>query len=332
MFRLLLTAVAVLALASPVVARDRLTVDPDSPYFLSDTDQAAADPNENFSLRGSIGAASIVAHEHVYAGASDNLSLLVWESTVPSAKIDVKARFPDAWTLRGHFDGALFGTSKMTDYDWIPPHNTGFGMNDWSDRSISPNTNLDWYLNADIALGRDLPISEALTVNVNGGFKYTDVEWTAIGGSYIYSDGGFRNDVGTFPNTPGIRYRQQIPTVFAGVDAIVNDGPWNLEAGARAGLIIYGQSVDHHYMREPPEYITDNLTLGQVLSADAKLGFAIGDHLGLFVEGSYEKMFAGHTMTDYRQISNNALLIHSNNIGGAELDVASLMAGLKGNF
>jgi outer membrane protease len=311
---------------------DRLTYDPDSPYFLSDTDQAAANPHENFALRGSIGIASIKGQEHVYAGTSgtQNLSLLVWEGSAPVASLDGKARF-DGWTLRGHIEAALPGGAKMTDYDWIPPYNTGYGMDDWSDRSISP-TSLDWYWTGDIALGRDLPINDALTVNVNGGFKYTDAQWTAVGGTYIYSTGGFRNDIGVIPDVPAVRYRQQLPVLFAGVEATVNDGAWNLEAGGRAGLIIYGQARDDHYLRVPPRYTIDQMSWGQMLSADAKLGYAFNDHLSAFVEGSYEKTFAAHVPKEYRKISDGTFLLPTFNIGGGELDVATIKAGLKGNF
>jgi len=331
---LILAAIAATGVTSAIAGSERLIFDPDSPYFLSDIDQSQADPGQNFVLRGGIGYGGITAHEHVYAGSSgaQNLSLLVWESTAPTANVDVKVRLPDAWTLRGHIDAAMLGDSTMTDYDWAGPYFAGYEPNNWTHRSISPNTSLDWYLKGDVAFGRDLPITDMLTVNVNGGIGYTDVQWTAMGGTFVYSTGGFRDDVGTLPGGPGVRYRQQLPTVFAGFDTFLNDGPWSMEAGAKAGLILYGQSVDHHYLRSPPMYVTDNLTFGQVLSADVKLDYNITDHLGLYVAGSYDKMFAGHTMTDYRQISNNALLIHSDNIGGAELDAWSVTGGVKGYF
>ena len=43
-------------------------------------------------------------------------------------------------------------------------------------------------------------------------------------------------------------------------------------------------------------------------------------------------MFAAHTATDYYNMNTGALMIHGNNFGGAELDTATLSAGLKGNF
>lgn len=330
---ILLAAAFAATSASPAAAGgDRLIYDPDSPYFMSDIDQSAADPNSNFVLRGSVGIVSISALEKVYAFSTgeDYLSLLTWDSLAPIATGDLKVRFFDGWTLRGRIDAAIAGESNMVDYDWTsfsPSH----AMNDWDQRSISPNTSLDWYLDGELALGRDLPINEALTVNVNGGLSYTDVEWTANGGTYIYSNptDGFRGDIGTLPDGPGIRYRQQLPAVFAGIDATVDDGPWNLEAGARVGMTFMASDVDHHYLRHI--VFTDDLSLAQIYSANAKLGYDISDHLGAFIEADYSRMISGRgdeTALD----TNTGVATHYPGAIGGELQVASLKAGLKGRF
>ena len=337
---LLIAACAAIGSVSPAFAfggnftdnsDDRYIVDPDSPAFMSDTDQTYADPNQNFVLRGSVGIASIVAREKVFAQTSGErlLSLLVWDSTAPIVSGDAKVRFGDAWTLRGHIDAAMSGDSTMTDYDWIAPYATGTGMNDWSHRSISSNTSLDWYLNGDIAIGRDLPISDALTLNVNGGFKYTDVKWTAVGGNYIYSTGGFRNSVGAFPNIPGIDYRMQLPTAFLGLDANVKDGPWSLDTTTKAGVTVFASDVDNHRLRNIR--FVDQLSFSQVYSINAKLGYDFNDHLTAFLEGSYEKMFAVHGNEDAYDAAAGTVT-HYRNAIGADLDVATLKAGLKGQF
>lgn len=310
---------------------DRYIVDPDSPYVFSDTDQTYADPNQNVVLRGSVGIASITANEKVFSGSSGDhlLSLLVWQSTAPIASGDVKVRFGDGWTLRGHIDAAMGGDSNMTDYDWIAPYATGNGLNDWSHRSLTSNTSLDWYLNGDIAIGRDLPISDALTLNVNGGFKYTDVKWTGVGGTYLYSVGGFRNTPGTLPNVVGIDYRMSLPTAFLGLDANVKDGPWALDTTMKAGLTAYASDVDNHRLR----YIrfVDDLSYSQVYSIDAKLGYNFNDHLTAFLEGSYEKMFAVHGDETALQADTGVMTRYPKSVG-ADLDVASAKIGLKGQF
>ena len=284
-------------------------------------------------LRGSIGIASIDAREHVYAGPTgdDNLSLLLWHSLAPIASFDAKSTFFDGWTLRGHVDVAINGASSVGDYDWTS-YSPSYAFDDWDHRSLSPST-LDWYFNGDFALGRDLPINDAVTVNLNGGFKYTDVRWTARGGDFIYSENGFRDTTFSIPDNVVLgTYRQQVPTVFAGIDTSIDDGPWSFEASGKAGLVLYGQSVDQHLQRNPPMSITDQLNLGRVLSADAKLGFAMSDHMSAFLEGSYEQMWSAHDVTDYRQISDNTLLIHDDSIGGAELRTMSIKAGFRGDF
>lgn len=326
--------IAVLATtATPAVAgSERLIYDPDSPYFMSDIDQRAAAPNENFSLRGSVGVASIQGREHVYAftEGEQNTSLLLWDSIAPIASVDAKARLLDGWTLRGHIDAALSGDSNMTDYDWTGTYFAGYGFDNWTHRSISPNTSLDWYLNGDVSFGRDLPINEALTMNVNGGLRYTDVEWTATGGTYIYSQTGYRADEGTLADIPGVRYRMQLPTAFVGLDATVNDGPWSLETTTKAGLTFAASDTDHHYLRDL--LFIDGLSLAQVYSANARLGYAFSDHLGAFVEAGYEKMISGHGDTDMYDTTTGALSGHFTKAAGGELQVASLKAGLKGNF
>ena len=179
----------------------------------------------------------------------------------------------------------------MTDYDWIR-----------LSRPVSPSTigpivrsaphSLDWYLNGSVAFGRDLPISDALTVNVNGGLQYTDVEWTATGGTYIYSNAAFRDsDWVAAGRRRRVRYRQQLPTAFVGTDAMVKDGAWSLDATAKAGLVLMARSTDWHYLRVPPRYQVDHLNFAQVLQADARLGYDFSDHLSAFLEGSYQKMY-----------------------------------------
>lgn len=311
-------------------ASDSAVYDPDSQYFLSDVDQSAADPNQNFVLRGSLGVASISADERVFAftNGQQNLSLLQWRSTAPIVSLDAKSRFGDAWTLRGHIDAAIGGSSNMTDYDW-QAHDYTF--DNWTDRSISPNTTLNWYLSGDLAIGRDLPISDMLRINVNGGLKYTDIMWTAVGGTYLYSTGGgFRNTPGTLPNVPGIDYRMRLPVPFLGIDADVKDGAWTLDTTTRAGLTAYAYDIDNHYLRSLK--FLDQLSWSQDYSFNAKLGYDFGDHFGAFLEGSYERMFAVHGDTDVYDTTGVQAPQHESKAGGADLTVWSIKAGLKGQF
>ena len=300
-----------------------------SNYFISDNDPSAADPNENFALRGSIGVASITANEKVFASTTGEalVSRLDWTSQAPIASLDARARFGDGWTLRGHLDAAAGGDSSMTDYDWL----AGYSEANWTHRSISPNTSLDWYLNGSAAVGRDFPINDAFSVNVNGGLKYSDMQWTAVGGSFIYSTGGgFRNDIGTFADSPVIRFHVRLPVAFAGVDTSIKDGRWSLDTTAKYGLTFLASDTDYHYLRDLR--FEDQLNWAQDFTADARVGYAFNDHLSAFLEGSYERLLSGHGDTDQYLISTGAQTAHFTKDAGIDLQVATIKAGLKGNF
>ena len=298
-------------------------------YFISDTDPSAVDPNENFALRGSIGVTSITANEKVFSGTTGSalLSRLDWTSQAPIASLDARARFGDGWTLRGHLDAAIGGDSSMTDYDWL----LGYTEANWTHRSISPNTSLDWYLSGSAAVGYDFPINEMFSVNFNGGVKYSDMQWTATGGSYIYSSGGgFRNDIGTFPDIPGIRYHVRLPVGFLGVDTSIKDGRWSLDTTAKYGFTFLASDTDYHYLRDIR--FEDDLNWAQDFTADARVGYAFNDHLSAFLEGSYEKLVSGHGDEDTYSIATGAHTGHYSKAVGLDLQVASIKAGLKGNF
>ncbi len=300
----------------------------DARYFLSDADPAAAAPDETVVLRGSLGVARLEAREKVFWGTSgdDLLSLLVWRSTAPIASGDVKVRFFGEWTLRGRIDAAIGGDSAMADYDWM----AGYVPDLWTHRSLHPDTSLDWYLDGSLAIGRDLPVNEALSVNVNGGVKYTDVKWTARGGSFIYSVDDFRDTTGTFPDGVGGDYRLRLPTAFIGIDARVADGPWSLDTSARAGLTFGAGAIDNHYLRDLR--FEDTLEWAQVVSAEARLGYAFTDKLGAFVEASYEKMVSGHGDTRAYDTTTGDLDAVYEGAAGAEFEAMSVKLGLKGNF
>jgi outer membrane protease len=302
------------------------------------TEVSYGEEASEFVLRGSIGVATIEAREKVFAlpESDDLLSLLVWQSTAPIASIDAKTRFGGLWTLRGRVDVALAGSSHMTDTDWGGPDFVSYAPEDWTDRSLHPNTNLDWYFNGEIALGRDLPVNEQFSVNANVGLKYTDVKWTATGGSGIYSGddvtgpGHFRDYSLIFPDTPGIDYRMRLPTAFAGVDGYFNDGPWTFAAGAKLGTTFMAGDTDNHILRDLR--FEDSLNWALVYSADARATYALGDHVGVFLEGDYGRTVSGHgTESVYDRTTGELLASFPGAVAG-ELQVASLKAGIRGTF
>ena len=288
--------------------------------------------DETIELRGGFGAIGIEAREYVYnlSGSEDVLSLLIWQSIAPMATIDVKANLPDNWTLRARGRAAMAGDSYMEDYDWLTPYRPSFAFNDWTHRSQHPNTSLDWYLDGSLAVGKNLIVEPNATLNVNGGLRYTDVQWTATGGSFTYSVGGFRDTSGTFADTPAITYRQQLPVIFAGIDGEVTDGPWTYTADAQAGVVLFGLATDHHWMRDLR--FLDIIRPAPVFSASASAAYDFSDSFGVFLSGSVEKVMVARADAESYDISTGALNSSFPNSSGAELGTISVSAGLKGSF
>lgn len=297
------------------------------------------DEQGSVTLSGELGLLMLEANEYVYAwpGSTYYGSRLIWKSTAPMASGALHATLPDGWTLTAKARVALGGDSYMEDYDWTGPDFAGFDQDDWTHRSQHDDTNLDWFFDGSVLLGYDLPASEGMKINVNGGFKYTDVQWAAYGGRYVYSDleagdgCGFRGCVGDFPDgEAGITYRQMLPAVVAGVDTEYTDGPLTLGASGHVGFTFNGTGDDQHWMRDLN--FVDHLQPAPLISAELSAQYRVMDGLNVFVAGSAEQVFAGRADTDVRDTALDADEGTEPDSAGADLFSASITAGLKGTF
>lgn len=308
-------------------------------------DELYSDTETGFILRGGFGASTIEAREKVFASTTgDNLlSLLVWKTTAPIASFDAKARLGDDWTLRGRIDAAFGGDSHMSDYDWFGPHFLSYDPDDWTHRSLHPNTGLDWYFNGEVTLAKVFPANQHFSGSVGVGLKYTDVKWSARGGSFIYSDAqfgdgcGFRGCAWSDPsNQLGIDYRVQLPTAFLSFDSTYNNGPWVVTTGGKVGTTFMASATDNHHLRFDigPKGARDEFALDMSLSvgAEARVGYAFTDQLSGFVEATYDRTMSGHVDRPRYNAATGELADPGVGIGGLDLQTMTLKAGLKGAF
>lgn len=325
---LVLSLVALSATSVDLAAADKLD------WSLEDDDEIVYVPSDNgaFTLRGSLGAASIVAHEKVFVSASSNdlLSLLVWETTAPIASISAEAQLGGQWSLRGRFDTTLGGESRMADYDWLPSYYAGPAADQWTDRSLHPNTSLDWYLDGEIAIGTNFRSTDNFSAGASAGLRYTDVKWTAVGGSATYSVGGFRDTAVLFPDAPVIDFRMRLPTAFLGFDSTFTHGPWTLSGSSKVGTTFLAGQTDHHYLRNLR--FEENLSMALAYSAEARLAYAFSEHVGMFVAGSYDRVVSGHIDSAMYDMTTGEQLHLDRGGAGGELQVASVKVGLQGSF
>lgn len=304
-----------------------------------DDEWSYADESGGVRLRGSIGAIGIEAREYVYnlAGSTDKTSLLIWQSVAPIATMEVDIALPDDWTFEARARAALFGDSYMEDYDWFGPDFVSYADSDWTHRSLHPNTNLDWYLDGSIEIGKNIVAEPVMTVNLNGGFRYTDVQWTAHGGSFIYSDSAvdnpgnnFRAYSGTFADVPVITYRQQLPVLYAGLDVEATDGDWTYAAEGQVGMTAFGLATDHHWLRDLR--FLDHIRPAPVFSASASVEYAFSENLAGFLSASIDKLFVARADAETYDIPTGTLTSSFPDSTGAELGTLSVSAGIRGSF
>lgn len=288
---------------------------------------------------GGIGVAYLEANEYVYdgAGSSDVVSQLIWQSTAPVLTGGFDVALPDGWTAKGTAQFAISGDSYMEDYDWFGPDFVSYDADDWTHRSQHDDTNLDWYFNGSLLVGHDFAVGDNAKVNLNAGFKYTDVQWTAFGGTYVYS--GFEGDpaghyhdyTGSFPDgEKGITYRQSFPALVAGADFEADLDALTLSAGIQGGFTVYGIGDDHHWMRDLN--FVDTLASAPLLGAHASASYEIVDGLALFAEGTVEKVFTARGDTDEYDLITDDQTGYYPDAAGGDLFAASISAGIKGTF
>ncbi|WP_168349635.1 omptin family outer membrane protease [Rhizobium leguminosarum] len=201
----------------------------------------------NFVVFGGLGLANIKAQEFVYEG-DRKLSQLNWESQgMTLFTVGVDAHIDNDWSLKGSVEIGTGGNGHMVDYDWDSGEH-----DDWSDRSIHPLTELDHYVAGAIQLNRIIYRNETSSIAVGAGVQYTDVKWTAYGGSGIYSSkGGFRNDPWKDPDWErGISYQQQIPIGFLSLSGEYNFGDLTISGGLQTGLSFGIKDIDDHWLRD----------------------------------------------------------------------------------
>lgn len=293
------------------------------PVAASSAEQLLTSADGQVVFRGSYGITAIEANELVYNG-KRKLSQLIWQSSAVSTFTgDVKVDL-DRFFLRASASVGLGGDGHMRDYDWLVEGKP------WSHRSVHPDTRLNHYFTGSLEAGRAVLNYDDTTVSLGAGVKYTDVKWTAWGGSYVYSFTGFRKDKGEFgADEKGISYRQQWPVPFLGVDIAHSAGPWTLAAAFQGGLAVQGQGTDDHWMRDLRFIDHVDATPAMMISASAE--YEVRPDTAIFVSGAFDHIFRGRADTDMIDtVSGDRSRFPDS--AGADYMSMTLSLGLRGKF
>lgn len=274
-------------------------------------------------FRGSYGITAIEANELVYEG-KRKVSHLIWESSAVSTftgqvKIDLDRIFLRATGVVG-----IEGDGHMRDYDWLVQGRP------WSHRSIHPDTRLNHYFAGTIEAGRAVLSYQDTTVSLGGGVRYTDVKWTAWGGSFVYTSFDFRDTKGDFSDkAKAISYRQQWPVPFLGIDVTHSEGPWTFSGAFQGGVAVNGKGTDDHWMRDLRFIDRVDATPAVMITGSAE--YELRPETAIFVSGAFDQIVrcrADTAMID--KITGKKS--HFADGAGADYMSVTVSLGLRGKF
>lgn len=274
-------------------------------------------------FRGSYGITAIEANELVYEG-KWKVSQLIWESTAVSTFTGQVRVDLDPFFLRATGTIGINGDGHMRDYDWLIEDKP------WTHRSVHPDTRLNHYFAGTIEAGREVLSYDGTTVSLGGGVKYTDVKWTAWGGSYVYTSTDFRDTKGDFPdNEKAISYRQQWPVPFLDVDLTHSEGPWTFAAAFQGGVAINGKGTDDHWMRDLR--FIDHVETTPAVMITGSAEYEVRPNTALFVSGAFDQIIRGRADTDMIDTLNGGKSQFPDGAGADYMSV-TVSLGLRGKF
>lgn len=285
-------------------------------------------PDDTVRINASIGAMFLQGDEKVVVG-NYTLSHLIWQTTTPVLRGSVAVDFGGGLSASLEASTAGFGDSYMEDYDWTKGDDT---FANWSHRSQHPQTDLDHYFTGAASLGYELVNHDNAVIRAHAGLKYTDVQWTAYGGSFVYSsDGGFRDQSFTYPDSvAGATYRQQLPELFLGVDGEERYGNFRVGGLLRGGVTFLSVTTDDHWLTNVR--FVDNLYVAPTFTAGVDVGYAIGPNAEITLAARYDHIFEQRGDTKYYNIATGAQTSGLPNVAAGALRSAEVTAGLKGSF
>ena len=284
-------------------------------------------PDDTVRINAGIGAMYLEGNEKVVTG-NYTLSHLIWQTKTPVLRGSIAADFGGGFSASVEGSTAGFGSSYMEDYDWLRGDDT---FDNWSHRSQHPDTHVDHYFTGAASLGYDLVNEDSAVIRVHVGLKYTDVQWTAYGGTYLYSGAGFRDTPGTIAaGAPAITYRQQLPELFLGFDGEEDYGAFRVGGLLRGGVTFLAVATDDHWLRNLR--FVDNLYVAPTFTAGVDIGFELGENAELTLAARYDHIFEQRGDTKYYNIATGAQTGGLLDVAAGALRSAEVTAGLKGSF
>lgn len=287
--------------------------------------------DNSVSLSGGIGLMNLDAGAFFYED-DYTVSRRDWESRgIVLFTLKGEAELPHDLVLKASLSTGLKGDHAMENHYWIYPGNAGpNGPEDWTDRSLHPDTSLDHYWSGSLEVGKTLFSNDDTSVSLGAGLQYTDVKWTATGGSFIYSAFDFRDDAGSFADGEKVfSYRQRIPVLYASAGLSHDIGDLTLGAGLKGGLSFGIRDTEDDWLRTLR--VHDRMKAAPMLGADLSATYHWNEKTTLYLAGGFEKIFqARGDMEAINTLTGGSSGIE--NAAGADFQAVQISFGVNMKF
>jgi outer membrane protease len=269
------------------------------------------------------------AGEYVYnvPGNGTKLSQLNWQidnAAILGGRLTYR---PFDWlNLRLGGWSVVASGNAQDDFDWFRGYN---GFDSWTDWSHSGVTEIAKAYQIDVSAAARLHQFGSVEISGLAGYRFLTLKMNDFGGHFIYStNGGFRNDVGTFdPNELGIAYQQWWHTPYLGVGAIYSGEKFKLTAELIGSPLVMARDKDHHNSRNLvfKERFTPSWMLGATLAVE----YALSAQVALTARADYQRYFEARGGTDILNGESGRLERLPKPAAGGDFDALALTMGLK---
>ena len=142
-----------------------------------------------------------------------------------------------------YWEAVTEGNGGMTNYDFFLP-----GI--WTDFSDGP-VDINQANMLDLYAAWAFPLHRAARLQILGGYRRLYWDWSQYGGSFIYSEDGFRDFRGDFPaDQNGINYEQTFHIPYAGLALRTGWRRWQVETYLHYSPVARAEGLDEHVLRE----------------------------------------------------------------------------------
>ncbi|MCF4129776.1 omptin family outer membrane protease [Methylobacterium sp. SyP6R] len=231
----------------------------------------------------------------------------------------------DWLAIRGRGWAAVASSADMRDYDWLYGY---AGKNSWSHYSNSPNTQTPKAWQLDISAAATFYEDEETKVYAIAGYRALTLKSNARGGGFIYSQNGFRDTAGTFPDDKiGVAYQQWWQTPYVGIGGSFAYDDWSVSGELIGSPFAYGNDKDHHAARHLV-FREDFGTTG-MFGATASVEYRINPFLSAVGRVEYQQYFEGNGPTRITSGLTGATTTLPAPSGSGSAETMLLSVGLK---